>query len=192
MNFIIYSYNYLESSGGITALYNLAKCLNEIPNVSAKIFDHYNYKIQNSYCCNFAETTDVTDETIVVYPEVVWGNPLNAKKIVRWILAPIGMNSDINIKDTWGKTDLVYYFNSEPKINENSEKRGSIYKFLTLMHMFPVVKQHNFAERFGMCHTYRKMLVCHKKHVNPIHEKSCHPFKFLCINCHYCRCNYWN
>ena len=40
-------------------------------------------------------------EAIVIYPEIIRNNPLNSKYVVRWIMAPIGLNSK---KDIYNKT----------------------------------------------------------------------------------------
>ena len=63
----------------------------------------------------FNKAKKVDDNTIVIYPEVIEGNPLNAPHVIRWILAEVGINVNNNIINSWGKNDLVYYFNCENK-----------------------------------------------------------------------------
>ena len=157
----------MEKSGGITALYNLAKHISELqkPDICVKMFDCYNVKSINAYFNDYIDINDIDDNAVIIYPEVINDNPLNKPNVVRWILAPIGMNCNSNIVDTWGKNDLVYYFNSELKFDKNPEKIGNIYKLLSVIHINPIIKQYNFGERSGICLTTRK-INAHKKTIN--------------------------
>lgn len=99
MKFIIYAPPYKHNSGGTTVLYNLCDDLNRIGH-DCKVI-------------TFGQTTDYDPESIVIYPEVVPGNPLNASRIVRYFLhldAYItGIPVDIGPNDfilTWS---TVYY-----------------------------------------------------------------------------------
>jgi hypothetical protein len=86
----------------------------------------------------------------VIYEEGVVGYPLNAPKAVRWMLSPLGTNVPVSYADTWGKNELVYYFNSESRhINKD------IHKLLTICYLYPNVQNHNTLKE-GYCHTYRK------------------------------------
>lgn len=171
MNIVIFTYHFNESSGGITALYNLAKNINELfnKNISVKMFCVDENCEPNTYCSDYANISDINDNTIVIYPEVIHGNPLNAKNVVRWILAPIGMNVPCDIANTWGKSDLVYYFNSEIKFESNPEKIGSIYKYLTILNINSYIQKYNFEERIGICYTIRKGKGIHKNNLYTVH-----------------------
>ena len=166
MKIIIYTFPFQENSGGITALYNLAKHITELqkPDICVKMFDCYNVKSINAYFNDYIDINEIDDDSIIIYPEVILGNPLNKPNVIRWILAPIGMNCNYNIVDSWGKNDLVYYFNSELKMLQNSEKNGTIYKLLSLIHINPIIQQYNFGERTGICIETRKQAF----HKNPI------------------------
>ena len=167
MKIVIYTYNFDENCGGILALYNLGKHIKdlEIPNICVKMFDCSNQKIINSCFDDYIDINDINDNVIIIYPEVVQGNPLNKPYVVRWILAPIGLNCNSNIANTWDKNDLVYYYNSELKFTENSEKIGNIYKLLCIIHIDPIIKQTNFGERTGICYVRRKQQA-HKNQIN--------------------------
>ena len=97
-----------------------------------------------------------SDDTIVIYCEGIWGNPFGAKNVVRWMLSELGKNVPSHIIDGWGKNDVVYYFNGEPKHIREPEKMGNIYKMFTLVYFDPNVKQINYELRNKECHTFRK------------------------------------
>lgn len=188
MKIVIYTYHFQENSGGVLALYNLGKHIKdlEIPNICVKMFDSNNQKIINSCFNDYIDINDIDDNAIIIYPEVVQGNPLNKPCVVRWILAPIGMNCNSNIANTWDKNNLVYYFNSDVKFVQNPEKIGNIYKLLTIIHIDPIIKRTNFGERTGICFATRK----HYAHKNPInyyifedklHEIPCSFSKSQCV-----------
>ena len=73
--------------------------------IICKIFDMNGLKIPNSIFEKYGTEADVNENTVVVYPEVTVGNPLNAKYIVRWILCELGINCPHDIYKTWGKKE---------------------------------------------------------------------------------------
>ena len=88
--------------------------------------------------------------TIVVYPEIVYGNFLRAKHVVRWLLY---YNRYAESKGAYGKNDLFIAFReifNDEKLN--SEKR------LVNVHNFDsdLYRQTNFGERKGNCYIVRK------------------------------------
>ena len=121
-NIIIYTINpYNFQCGGLVVQYELCKLLGEAGQ-NVRIISPSN--CNNSICNKFYNNDFPIDEnTVVIYGETIQGNPLKAKNVVRWILAEIGIIADINTCKTWGKNDLVYYFNSELKFEKNPKKR---------------------------------------------------------------------
>jgi hypothetical protein len=73
------------------------------PDICVKMFDCYNVKSINAYFNDYIDINDIDDNAVIIYPEVINDNPLNKPNVVRWILAPVGMNCSSNIVDTWGK-----------------------------------------------------------------------------------------
>jgi len=153
-NIIIYTNHiYSDNCGGILVQYYLAK-----------ILDKHGQKVRikssepiyiNTIFNNYDEEDFDRDNTIVIYGETIEGNPLNAKYVVRWILAKLGIIADENIYRTWNKNDLVYYFNNELKFNRNPQKIGIIYKNLSILFINPDIKNYNNIRK-GYCHTFRK------------------------------------
>lgn len=87
---------------------------------------------------------------IVVYPEIVAGNPLRANHIVRWFLHRPGYHTG---KTEYGEGELFFFYQdafNDPSINPHPENR------LTLTWLNPVYKQTNFGPREGACYLLRK------------------------------------
>jgi hypothetical protein len=154
-NILFHSYDFDIKIGGITVGYELCKILDSM-GVNIRVCAQ-NY-IDNSIFSKYYDNNDnfKMDETLVMYGETIWGNPLNAKYVARWILAPIGTCSNIENCKTWSKNDLVYYFNSEKKFDLNPELIGDIYKTLTCIYISPLIKNNHNNKRSGHCHTFRK------------------------------------
>ena len=88
--FIIYAPPFDENSGGNVLLHRLCDLLNkEGESAYIRLWDMpqpNNSGIYGSFNTPLAKISDLSDNTIVVYPEVVSGNPLMAKNVVRWLL----------------------------------------------------------------------------------------------------------
>lgn len=98
----------------------------------------------------FQNSPDIDDDTIVIYPEFIYGNPLGAKNVVRWLLYHYRYEDD---PKAYSHSDrFVCYrevFNSA-KLNPNKD-------ILYIKHFDNMLyRQHNFAERTGKCYILRK------------------------------------
>jgi hypothetical protein len=154
-NILIYCINSFDiKCGGLTVQYELCRNLENM-GINVRIWAPE--KIPNNIFMKYYNDDFDLNETVVIYGETISGNPLNAKYIVRWILAPIGIISSTEILKTWSKNDLVYYFNSEKKFENNPEMIGNIYKTLTYMYINPLIKNYKNPSRTGYCHTLRKI-----------------------------------
>jgi hypothetical protein len=167
-DFLIYmTHDFEIRCGGLVVQYELAKQLLSL-GYNVKIITPNN--IHNDICTNYLDKNEMIDfdKTVVIYGECIYGNPLNAKYVVRWILAPIGICSSSDITNSWGKNDLVYYFNYEEKFNVNTQKIGNVYKLLNIFYINPLAQNNNKNGRIGFCHTFRKINY-HKKvtHIHP-------------------------
>ncbi len=96
LKFFIYAPPFDENSGCNIVLHRLCDLLNK-QGERAYIWlwggqsQPHKSGICERFNTPFAKLSDLSDNTIVVYPEVVSGNPLKAKNVVRWLLytAPI-------------------------------------------------------------------------------------------------------
>jgi hypothetical protein len=161
--------DFVYHCGGIVVQYELAKNLNNSM-VDVKIISPRNIKnnIYNDFL--LTKTLDDADNTIVIYGETIKGNPLNAKYVIRWILAPIGICSHPETYKTWGPNDLVYYFNSEDKFIKEPEKVSKEYKLLNILFINPKAINFNLQNRSGTCHTFRKSY--YHKNIQLIHPSN--------------------
>ena len=147
-------YNY--SCGGILCSFELARLLSNyfrnvlIYNVHAIDNDIYNKSFSDITISTDLQQEYNIENTLVIYGEGVEYNPLKSKYIVRWILAPVGINCGKDIYKTWGEKDLVYHFNNEPYMNN-----ASIHKLLSCLHINPKLTNNN-KNRSGTCFAIRK------------------------------------
>ena len=176
MHFVIYAPPYDENSGGALVLYKLYALLLELghdaylqPFVAADmversflgfrhdprmLFYRYreraNYQSKSPYPLRFASPAKLRD-AVVVYPEVVEGNPVGAKKVVRWLLHRPGFHTKVV---NYGPDDLYFYFGKKfdaPALNKYPDNH------LRVTENFPhVYVQKNFGLRAGACYLVRK------------------------------------
>ena len=92
MNWKIVSPPYSHTSAGIRVLYRLNDILNELG--------------QSSQIQDWKTPCEITDE-IVVYPEIIPGNPLKAKNVVRYLLNEPGV---LGGDRTFPANELIIYY----------------------------------------------------------------------------------
>jgi len=176
--FIVYAPSFEEDSGGSIALHRLCDLLNKngeeaylyncdsdapifkikspIRSVRKKI-KWMKYKNVKPYKTNELfdtpiVTKDILDQNcVVIYSEIVSGNPLNAKNVVRWLLHKPGfLTGEIN----YGINDLIFFFQSnfnDPTLNPNNDN------YLNVVWIRDdIYKKTNFSERNGTCYLIRK------------------------------------
>jgi len=134
--YIIFAPSYLETSGGIVVLHKLCSLLNEL-GYESYLYPSFNtfelndvnpiytflryiksklvasfkrYKTNSSFNTPIfkGDISSISDNYIVIYPEMTFGNPLKAKNIVRWFLHQPGYHTG-NIY--YGKNELYFKFN---------------------------------------------------------------------------------
>lgn len=126
MNIFIYAYPYDENSGGIIALHRLCHIINEKTDHKAYLVSNaWSYSIWKKFRYKFKKSRIFTtkdnwntpiwsgkefpDNAVVIYPEVVKGNPLGIKHVVRWLLHQPGFHTG---QIHYGENELYFKFNS--------------------------------------------------------------------------------
>lgn len=120
--YVIVSPPYQNGYGGIRALHRLIHLLNE------KGFDAYSVSSTNPlWNEKIINPADLTNDFIVVYPEIIKGNPNKLNKVVRWVLyypGIIGGDKEYDPRElvfTWDKDYLdipneLKVFTIEPEL----------------------------------------------------------------------------
>lgn len=93
-------------------------------------------------------------DLVVIYPEIIFGNPLNAKKIVRWFLHHPGYHEG---KYLYGINELYFRYHSGIKIPSDLEISTSSLE-LKVVH-YPVEfynKENQLQNRLGTAYSIRK------------------------------------
>lgn len=176
-NYIIYAPSFNENSGGSIVLHRLCDLLNSIGE-KAYLWQFYGkeplfdkkkpirslyillrfllQKWFGEYKTNPLFNTPIATKkhlhnSIVIYPEIVSGNPLKVDNIVRWFLHQPGYHTgEIN----YGKNELYFFYQdafNNPSINVQSDN-----KLMVLYIRDDIYKQTNFAVREGSCYLIKK------------------------------------
>ena len=93
------------------------------------------------------------EKTIVVYPEIIYGNFLKAKHVVRYLLFHNKLYSPDD-PDSFGKNDLFVAYRSifnDPVLNPGKKNIIGFNWFDSNLY-----RQYNFGERTGSCYILRK------------------------------------
>ena len=156
--YIIVTPSYVPNSGGIIALHKLCHDLNQMG--ERAYLHHLNVDKKNYFETNRHYQTPIADEniirsdSIILYPEIVNGNPLNGKNIVRWLLNRPG---EIGGDGYFEKNDLIYHYSSIhlPRDERNSNK-DKINNFLSTHDInFEIFRDHG-DRRKGSCFLIHK------------------------------------
>ena len=93
MKFLIFSYEYNWRVGGIVALHKLAELISGM-SYETFLLNGEKSKAGGATCVGLEEALEIArdPQTVVIYPEVVFGNPLNANRVARWVLYFPGVN----------------------------------------------------------------------------------------------------
>lgn len=179
MKFIIFTPRYKETTGGTIVLHKLAKVLNKMGH-EAYIWNFQEprtlftllinrvlriFKIKREIkarklfnrreICPYSglvkASNDDLKDSIVVYPEIIAGNPLGAEKVVRWLLYKPGAHTGVI---DYSPKDLFFYYLKEydyPQMNKFPDNQLFVADYF-----LDIYKQVNFGPRKGSCFMVRK------------------------------------
>ncbi|MDM1329422.1 WavQ [Acinetobacter indicus] len=126
MNIFIYTYSYDANIGGVIALHRLCHVINTttshhaflvsdkwtqpwLKRIRSKLRKKNLFKIHDGWETPVWTERQFPEDAIVIYPEVVEGNPLEISNVVRWLLHQPGFHTG---KINYGKNELYFKFNS--------------------------------------------------------------------------------
>lgn len=160
MKFLIASPDWQLNSGGVLALHRLCHNLN----VNGETAYMGCAKKNNEWLGETAPTiNDVAtlfdkENDVVVYPEIVRGNPMGFKNVVRWILntpgmmnAGVGGNPDTS--ESWKYSDLIFKYAKRFLHPKKFEVAGELRAMDVRLDFW----QNYNRERNGTCHLFRKV-----------------------------------
>ncbi len=203
MRFAIYAPPFTDYIGGVVVLYQLAWFLNRL-GFEAKIWPRMKPSLNtlNSpqaiagllkypyrdwrYSRDYHSPYDIglvrewtASDWVVVYPEIVCGNPVGARRVCRWLLNTPGAVQGNEMGA--GSDDLFFHYHAA-YLPANDRYRNSAE--LRILIANPVYQRRNFGERQGVCYLVRKgrdrSLDSHPKDailIDPLsHEEKCEVF----------------
>ncbi len=185
----IYAPSYDMNNGGTVVLHRLCHILNEIGGCESYLIKtsshkhkrsffryfmkkHFRFKNKNNYKTNINWNTPIWDkynypkDSVIIYPEIINGNPLGIKNVVRWFLHQPGFHTN---EVSYSSGELYFKFNSAindfyyPCSKTSSNEMKVIYYPIDIYNKKnDHSKTHN--RDIPSCHMIRKGT--HKKHIH--------------------------
>jgi hypothetical protein len=164
-NYIVYTFSWDENNGGVIFMHNLVHELNRLGErallwKAAPIYKSglrqglRNWFRPEPLATNptlntpVARRRDLSKNSIVIYPELVLGNPLMAQNVVRWLLYKPGLMHPFN----FGPDEM--FFRVGP-ITDMPELTGGAPDLL-MWKVNPAYRNENRPNRNGICYMVRK------------------------------------
>jgi len=151
-SFIIYTYDYSPGIGGVKVMHKLCDLINKTGHEAylMPIFPRDEFYVCSDYNTPLVtqEILNNIDDCIVIYPEGIRYNPLDAKNVVRWILGP----SKQEDAETYSKSDLVYYINDYYYNEYLGQKENNLF----VLEFHSDIFTNANLKRTGSCYTIRK------------------------------------
>lgn len=157
MNFVIYAPgDYTPNGGGCVALHKLCHNISSLGETcyimtSKKNPDYLGIE------CSEQEAIELCKDGIAIYPEVVTGNPFEAKKVMRWILYHVRATDEYGI---FGKKDLIYKYAPHFKLRNDQKVHGELRALELNLDIF---KDWGLARK-GTCYLIKKENNKHQTH----------------------------
>lgn len=149
INFLIWSPGFDTNSGGIIALHRLADL---IAKSGENSFIYTTHTFEGSSATVVNDNTPlnlIEEETMVIYPEIVSGNPFNAKYVTRWLLNTPGK---IGGDGKYDNNDLIYKYYDYFVAPDESKVNGELRTFTLKLDKF----YNRGLERNGECYIIKK------------------------------------
>lgn len=168
MNIFIYAYPYDENSGGIIALHRLCHLINEVTDYQAylvpygksglrqdikKIFKKIKLDVHPDWNTPVWQKIFFPKNSVVIYPEVIDGNPLKMKHVVRWLLHQPGFHTE---KILYGKDELYFKFNSAIKDFSYENSQTSLNELKVIFYPIDTYKNLHLKRTIESCYMIRK------------------------------------
>lgn len=176
--FVVYTPLYREDSGGIIVLHKLASLLSDMghdvtiwPRQKPVIFELRSIRgwkkaiswtkwklynllgvtdIKSPYRLCVANHEDIRN-SVVLYPEIIAGNPLRSQRVVRWLLNKPGA---INGTVDFGANELFFFY--QEKFNDWSLNPDKNNRLTVTELMNDTYVKTNSGPRYGQCYMVRK------------------------------------
>lgn len=120
IDFIVWSPSLDYGSGGCLALHKLADLIAKLGENSYIVCDK-TYEDSSAKLISNVEKID--DRTMLIYPEVIRGNPYDSKYVTRWLLNTPGVCGGDGI---FGENDLIYKYQNYFKAPDESKVKGEL------------------------------------------------------------------
>lgn len=104
-DYIIVTPGYRHNSNGVKTMHYLAHCINEAGGYAALLSCDGNSNLNPDWSTCWSSSV-LPDDDIVIYPDIISGNPLDAQRVVRWYLNRPGYVSGVPVSP--GPHDLIY------------------------------------------------------------------------------------
>ena len=150
MNFIVAIHMiHTQGGGGTVCEFEMARRISE-HGYETKVYYPYGEVVSGIYD-KFATLEDVNDDTIAIYCAHGYGNPLNAKRVVRWVAYGL----DKRYYDSFGDQDIIYYHLPFCKNNLSTQRLFACF-------LSPNVKNRNQIRTNDICYIVKKGIAYEK------------------------------
>ncbi len=182
MKFFIYAPDYDSNSGGSVVLHRLCHLINQVEGYEAYLVprkaERIKFNTKKEFVLSVKNSLSVTikrfrelkvhpdwdtpvcktsqidgNNEVVVYPEFTFGNPLNAKNVVRWLLHQPG---HFHREFQFGAGELYFKFNSAVKDFEYCYSKTSSQELKVIYYPLDIYNTEEVTERKIDSHIIRK------------------------------------
>lgn len=149
IEFLILAPGYTDQWGGVIALHKLADLIGQ---QGEKSYIYASSTFEGSKATLIPEGSQIQydpNRTMVIYPEVTFGNPFGCKFVTRWLLYTPGKNGG---DGQYGENDLIYKYYNYFDAPDESKVRGELRTFNLKLDKFI----NKGGERNGECFIVKK------------------------------------